>query len=41
MSEAQAVYETQYNALSEKFYKEELWPRAETVAPLVKNDVRD
>ena len=39
VTETQAIYETQFNALSERFFKEEAWPPAEVVAPIVKNDV--
>ncbi len=39
VTEIQAIYETQFNVLSERFFKEEAWPPAEVVAPIVKNDV--
>jgi len=38
IAEIQALYETQFSALTQKFFKEEAWPSAEVIAPLVKND---
>lgn len=38
LPEIQACYDSSWNKLSERFYKEEPWPSPEKVAPLVDND---
>jgi hypothetical protein len=40
ISETQALYEQQYTSLTEKYFKDDYWPPAEVIAPLVKSDVR-
>jgi translation initiation factor 3 subunit L len=39
ITEIQGLYETKFGELSEKFFKEEPWPSAETIGPLVKGDM--
>jgi hypothetical protein len=39
VSEIHTMYETSFNNITEKYFKQDAWPDAESIAPLVSNGI--